>query len=33
MAGYPHTRFRYKVEIDGLDAVGFRVLKDMATSP
>ena len=23
MAGYPHTRFRYKVEIDGLDAVGF----------
>ena len=23
MANYPHTRFRYKVEIDGLDAVGF----------
>ena len=23
MAGYPHTRFRYKVEIDGLDAGGF----------
>ncbi len=23
MAGYPHGRFRYKVEIDGLDAGGF----------
>ncbi|MEG1458960.1 MAG: phage tail protein [Acetivibrio sp.] len=23
MAGYPHGKFRYKVEIDGLDAGGF----------
>ena len=23
MAGYPHARFRYKVEIDGLEAGGF----------
>ena len=23
MAGYPHGKFRYKVEIDGLEAGGF----------